>query len=330
MFNFVYILKCLAAILITNSHYADIWPISALAFGGHFGNCIYFFVSGFCLANIKDPMYKWYPKRIVRIYPALWIVMAIRLLTGYDKITNGITGYINALLYPTPFHLIGSIMVLYLLFYAVKYLQKKVKINTLYIVGAVFAIFVAVYIFAFDKSTYHIDAVEENWVRFMFFASMLLGSYLREKYVSISEKISVVNILTIVGSGAVYLVLKVMLPSDTFGITKIQIISPIVCVVFIYAVVLLFIKLEKRGAFANMNKIIEKPVNIVAGMTLEIYICQRVIIDNLSSLAFPLNFIVVTLLILVCAYVVNFLSRLIQKPFLKLLYKDKKRTEVRS
>lgn len=330
MFNFVYLLKCLAAIFITNSHYADIWPVSALAFGGHFGNCIYFFVSGFCLANIKEPIHKWYLKRIVRIYPAVWIVMAVRFLTGYDKITNGFVGYFRSFIYPTWFHFIGSIMVLYLLFYAVKYLQKKVNIKTLYVVGAVLCVFVFSYIFMFNKSTYHIDDVEEKWVRFMFFASMLLGAYLREKYDSISEKISPVNILTVVGSGAFYLILKKLLSANTFGIVKFQIISLIICVLFIYSVVLLFIKLEKRGAFANMNKIIEKPVNIIAGMTLEIYICQNLIIDNLTFLSFPLNFIVVTFLILGCAYVVNFLSRCIQKPFLKLLSKDKKHTEVRS
>ncbi len=32
MFQFVYWLKALAAICITNSHYADIWPIPAMAF----------------------------------------------------------------------------------------------------------------------------------------------------------------------------------------------------------------------------------------------------------------------------------------------------------
>ena len=66
MFQFVYWLRALAAILITNSHYADIWPASAMAFGGHYGNCIYFFLSGFCLYNIGKSFPKWYAKRIVR------------------------------------------------------------------------------------------------------------------------------------------------------------------------------------------------------------------------------------------------------------------------
>lgn len=83
MFQFVYWLRALAAILITNSHYADIWPASAMAFGGHYGNCIYFFLSGFCLYNIGKSFPKWYAKRIVRVYPALWIVAVVNLAVKF-------------------------------------------------------------------------------------------------------------------------------------------------------------------------------------------------------------------------------------------------------
>ena len=34
MYSFVDLLKAMAALLITNSHYGEIWPISALATGG--------------------------------------------------------------------------------------------------------------------------------------------------------------------------------------------------------------------------------------------------------------------------------------------------------
>lgn len=54
MFQFVYWLRALAAILITNSHYADIWPASAMAFGGHYGNCIYFFYRVFACITLES------------------------------------------------------------------------------------------------------------------------------------------------------------------------------------------------------------------------------------------------------------------------------------
>ena len=57
MFQFVYWLKAFAAILITNSHYADIWPVSRLAMGGHLGNCLYFLYPAFAYTafEIRSP-----------------------------------------------------------------------------------------------------------------------------------------------------------------------------------------------------------------------------------------------------------------------------------
>ena len=54
MFGFVIYLKALATILITNSHFDTIYPISQSSMGGSIGNSIFFWVSGFCLSNIKS------------------------------------------------------------------------------------------------------------------------------------------------------------------------------------------------------------------------------------------------------------------------------------
>ncbi len=53
MIAFINYLKLIATALITNSHFSDIWPISALASGGLLGNIIFFAVSGYLLYNIK-------------------------------------------------------------------------------------------------------------------------------------------------------------------------------------------------------------------------------------------------------------------------------------
>lgn len=325
MFEFVYWLKALAAVLITNSHYADIWPVSALAMGGHFGNCIYFFVSGFYLCNIKEPFYRWYPKRMVRIYPALFIIMAFRLLFTGDKINTGFWGYVSSFIYPTCFHFVGSILLLYILFYVVRYMQKRFeKIKTGYVLCGLFALFAVIYIFFFDKRIYHIDNVEEKTVRFMFFASMLLGASLRERYEKIPEKISPFNVASLFVLGGCYFALKIFLGKNISLVNYFQLASPVICVLFIYCVVILFIKLEKKGMFSKMPGFLKSFSRLVAGMTLEIYLCQNIIIDSLSDkFSFPVNFIVVTALIAVFAYSANLLARLIQKPFDKLLAKNR-------
>lgn len=41
--------------------------------------------------------------------------------------------------------------------------------------------YLLVYTFAYDKSYYHIDTVREPMIRFLFFESMLLGAWFRQK-----------------------------------------------------------------------------------------------------------------------------------------------------
>ena len=45
MIEFVNFLKVFATVLITNSHFGDIWPVSAMASGGLLGNVIFLAVS---------------------------------------------------------------------------------------------------------------------------------------------------------------------------------------------------------------------------------------------------------------------------------------------
>ena len=53
MYYFINCLRALAATLITNAHYTNVYPISIIANGGLLGDILFFAVSGFCLYNIK-------------------------------------------------------------------------------------------------------------------------------------------------------------------------------------------------------------------------------------------------------------------------------------
>ncbi|MFQ7120930.1 MAG: acyltransferase family protein, partial [Intestinibacter sp.] len=225
-YEFINVLKVLAAILITNSHYTNIWPYSFMAFGGLLGDVLYFAISGFCLADIKGSFSRWYLKRILRIYPILWIVNIIGASLGYFEISS-IKAFMKLFIYPTYFHFIASIMMLYIIFYfIVKYLLGKIGFKAVMVCLTV--LYVAIYLLLYDKSYYHIDVVEEDMVRFLFLASMLLGVYFR-KY-SVNEKKGFLQYIQVFGLFLMYLISKV-------AFSKINTISifQILNVVLIYA-----------------------------------------------------------------------------------------------
>lgn len=167
---YITVLRALAALIITNSHYTQVYPTDLIANGGLLGDVIFFAVSGFCLTNIRYSFFSWYRKRIFRIYPAVWIITGTYLVIGwYSFDAWSIFSYF---MYPTYYHFVASIIVLYIPFYFVvsfNYLRTHIRLCML----LVFLAQILVYLFAYDKSYYHIDVVREPMVRFLFMESGL-------------------------------------------------------------------------------------------------------------------------------------------------------------
>lgn len=319
MFGFVNWLKAIAAVFITNSHYADIWPISSLAMGGHLGNCLYFFLSGFCLFNIKEAFPKWYLKRIIRIYPTLWIVNSIDLIAGRTSITE-FMGFVHCFFYPTWFHFIGSIMILYAVYYIVRYIQKKLKLDMRWIMVAIMIVFFVSYLLFFEKSTYHIDDVNENWVRFMFFESMLMGAWFRENYERIGNNITVANYV-LFGSFTIVYFLGKLLISRVIELSVIQCFLPVVLLIYIYSIAMIFVKLEKNNILEMIGRKANNFVGFISKITLEIYLGQFLVFWVFNGLEFPISFIVVTAAIILYAWIIHSGAEFIRKKVIELLEK---------
>ena len=205
-------------------------------------------------------------------------------------------------------------------------MQSKRHIDTRWFLLAFLIIFILAYIFMFDKSYYHIDDINENWCRFMFIESMLFGAYIRENYDKIGDKISLWNVVSFICLGMLYFICKKILTSVADA-SMIQCVLPIIVVLFILSLNILFIKIEKKRIFEAANKSIKALVTFIAGISLEVYLVQYVIIDHFSGLAFPINFVVVTGIILLCAYITNRATRFIQMPLDRLLYAGAKQKE---
>ncbi|MCD8012204.1 MAG: acyltransferase [Lachnospiraceae bacterium] len=197
MITFITWLRCLAAMLITNAHYTGIYPTDLIANGGLIGDILFFAVSGYCLTNIRTGFWKWYGKRISRILPAVILITLIYAVLGQYDLSSYALGTENTILYselaavgvryskwlswfiyPTYYHFIGSILVLYIPYYFMMK-SERIKKHIPAVMGIIFIAYVACYIFAYDKSYYHIDTVREPMIRFLFMESMLLGVWFR-------------------------------------------------------------------------------------------------------------------------------------------------------
>ena len=313
MVFYITVLKALAACLITNAHYTGIYPTDLIANGGLIGDVVFFAVSGYCLTNIKMKFPRWYGKRLVRCYlPVILATAVYRLLGAYSLSEQSFLWWYG---YPTYYHFVASIVLLYIPFYFIMSIPK-LKANIPLVMAAIGAVYLLVYIFFYDKSYYHIDAVREPMIRFLFMESMLLGAYFKQKDERYRNRVSWWHILALLASFALYFVSKFVFSKGGTVLGYLQILNQVLILVLLYFMLRVFSGLDAR--LEGMPKWIKKAISYIATITLEIYVVQYVLIDWIRPLfGFPLNWLALTAAIFAAAVVLHYVCKLILWPFEK-------------
>ncbi len=112
----------MATVLITLSHLDAFVPDPRIATGGAIGNSLFFFLSGYGLAmslNSANPdrgghsLSGYLRKRLLRLYPAVFIVACAMLATDRIGIA-GIGDFAAVFFWPTPFWFISAVVVFYI------------------------------------------------------------------------------------------------------------------------------------------------------------------------------------------------------------------------
>lgn len=319
MIFFITVLRALAACIITNSHYVGVYPTDLIANGGLFGDVIFFAVSGFCLTNVRNSFPKWYGKRLVRVFPAVIIISAIYLFLGIHEFQPSLQNVISSFIYPTNYHFIASIIILYIPFYFVMKIQK-LRANIPAVAGVSALVWILIYIFVYDKSYYHIDTVREPMIRFLFFFAMLLGAYFKDNMEKYRNKKSVVSWIFLPVLFVGYFASKLIF-SRVDSIANFQIVNQVILFALLIITFRCFMSIDSW--LEKLPKWIKAVITFISGITLEIYLVQIGIIDKLNFLPFPLNWLLITGVIVILAFILNKISTLVQKPLLNAFNKDK-------
>lgn len=300
-FAFIAVMRVVATILITNTHFGKIWPMPQLAVGGLIGDLLFFVVSGFCLANSgKTGFFQYAKKRILRIYPTIILVTFVFFLAGRTPISGwlGREGVLGSFVYPTRFHFVESIVLLYICLYPCirfDFLKKRIPV-----VMAVVAIgFLIAYILT-DR-TVKLDVAEHFLVKFLFFEVMLYGVYIRQNVNKVKHP--VLNWVMFLGSTAVYFASKMFISEKQFCDLQILIFLAIFCVGA--TAIRAFASIEYL--LVKLPKAAEKVIKFVADLTLEIYVVQTTLIGVVVSwkLPFVVRFPLIVIFIFVAALICN-------------------------
>lgn len=301
------ILKFLAVLLITNSHMEPLYgEYSKLATGGAIGDALFFFCSGFTL--LMKPMssaggfLNWYKRRINRIYPTVFAVAIIGCLIWHDHFD------IISIIVEGGGWFVQCIMVYYILLYFIGYyLKQKVK----WIISLTsLACFIWYFLMGGDVSGGIYGWGYFRWL--VFFNFMLLGAYMGSEGENMKER-NCVKDFALALCGIVLFYVFFILPPQYESIRFLEVFSYI-------PLLIATCYLYHWGNNSKMNILLNHPkiyflIRFIGGLCLEVYLIQGYLLTDLFNMVFPLNILIIFLIIVIAAYVTRCLARTLSQTF---------------
>ena len=186
--------------------------------------------------------------------------------------------------------------------------------------GVTALVWLLIYIFIYDKSYYHIDTVREPMIRFLFFFAMLLGAYFKVNMEKYCNKKSIISWILLPVLFVAYFASKIIF-SRVDSISGLQIVNQFILFALLIVTFRCFMSIDSW--LEKLPKWIKTVITFISGLTLEIYLVQIGIIPKLNFLPFPLNWLFITGVIVILAFILNKISSFVQKPLLRAFEKDK-------
>lgn len=307
-YEYIGILRLIAIILITNSHFDEVYPWP-LSWGGAPGNALFFLISGFLIAKIpeRERIQHWYLRRVKRIYPSVWAITLVLCITKTYKVTSW-GDVFSFFVYPTRYWFVAAMLLLYLLFF----LLRKSRVDTHIALAAVVVLYIYKYLNEYQEGTFFVEAcLRVNVGMFC----MILGAYLRD---CVEENRNLkgsgnklLNLLiacmSVIGFLGIKLLIGRWYPAFYF-----QFLTHIFSVTFAYNLFLFGMTYEEMlEKYRDLKAY--KAIQYISACSLEIYLIQRWIIDLMCNIRFPMNLILIIICICAFASVIHWLVDTISK-----------------
>lgn len=307
------LMLCLATVLITLSHLDAFVPDPRIATGGAIGNSLFFFLSGFGLAkslNAAAPgapppsLATYLRKRIVRLYPAVFLVACAMLAVGLAHI-NGAIDLAAVFVWPTPFWFISAVMAFYVPVFYLARLRPAGIATAMALLLVPYGIFYS----QLDLSTFIVEGIGNDftwanhfkWINY--FGLTLLGCLVAR--LDLKPRLSAFSVAVLLGGLLLFLVAK--LTVFRFDMGPLQFVFqaalyPIVYGCFhVFASETLLRPLRATPLFPV--------VALLGGLTLEIYLTQTAWIRWLETQPLPEGPVTLLLLALVPLLVFSVLTQ---------------------
>ncbi len=299
----VYILKCIAVLLITWSHMDALVPVSQMCAGGAFGDGLFLFCSGFTLFMGRGgDFFNWYKRRINRIYPSIlaWAVVSC-LLFGQNH------DIITILLYGG-----GTFISAIMLFYVMLFFLRKMTMKQIgWFCGAYILFLIVLYMFH-DRTTVFMYHTTERYTFLHYFLCMVFGAVVGARSSSLGKPRFLPSMAGVLVSAACYFCF-ITLCRRSPALCNLQILS----LIPFWGVLWFMFRMCSAPALIKVYEkpVIRKCVYWISAVSLEVYLVQFALFTDRYNHLFPLNVIVTFIVIFILSYVVKCLGAFIAQTF---------------
>lgn len=290
--------RAVACMLIVNSHFDGVYPIN-ISWGGVPGNCLFFLISGFLLVGScrKDGnFFRWYIDKLLRIYVSLTICNIITIVVGFRTPSWGL------FIFPLQLWFIPSMIVLYVLYYFIiknwsKYIYAFIGIDII--------IYTVCYIMHHDKTEFFVDT-EIKFLMMYGFIAMMIGAMIYDRLEKIEESKhdSIYFVVALFGVAG-FLSIKLLINAGFAFALRLQFLTELFGMIF---ATFFFIGVRKKREIIELHcnrHRLGRLIQLVGQSTLEIYILHYAIVDKLINIVFPVNFILICILIIASGVLVH-------------------------
>lgn len=301
------IVKFLAVLLIINSHADIMYPkLQILATGGAIGDCLFLFCSGFTLliGGGISGFGNYYKRRISRIYPSVFIAVMFNHLVQWNA-KMSITELAGG-------EFIVAIMIYYLLLYYIReFFRNIIPVMLGFVALVSLLVYILWFPYKYEVSSNGLYGITTFYRWIPYFAAMLIGAYIgmrREKL----EYRPWLDFVKMIFCLAIFYGIQ-------FGAKVYRPIAPwqIVTLLPLMGIVVYLYKCCHAKWLTNLyhSRYGNWIIMFVGGLCLESYLIQYSLFTDKMNIIWPLNLLIIVLVIIICSYIVRCLARLFAQTF---------------
>ena len=316
------VLLCIACGLIVNSHLEQFWPRSFLAVDGLLGNSLFYLMSGFGIgSSLLSRSQRFIPflaRRLVRIYPA--VIIAVLLFVGLAggrayATVNGLPPWtldeaFRALVWPTPFTYVRNIVAIYVIGYVVAWPRSRTILYACFATAIGFFLYGCVRDSATLGPAAHLGlgsvptSVYDSFDTALFLGGMIVAGSQTSALRHVWLTATLAAVLCIA-----YFALKYLMVAQGIAAGFYPVLFLLVAAVSYLALRVL----SDPAIIEPLRRVrwLAWTVDLVAGLTLEIYVLHQTLISTLPGLAtiqFPFNVILLVLVSVAAAAILRMVT----------------------